>query len=110
MKTISVPLNALAMQRLDMDEAQPGDLAELILTNDQYADLSKSGVIEKINQTLGTLIDEYEDESIQGQKNLETSLEFFTDAFNSSHLEVFNDIVKLNKIAIEKETGLFFYF
>jgi len=110
LKTISVPLNALAMQRLDMDEAQPGDLAELILTNDQYADLSNSGVIEKINQTLGTLIDEYEDESIKGRKNLATTLAFFSDAFNSSHLEVFNDIVKLNKIAIEKETGIFFYF
>jgi hypothetical protein len=65
---ISPPLNALAMQRLDIDEAQPGDLAELILTNDQYADLSNSGVFEKINKILGTLIDEYEDESIKGQK------------------------------------------
>ncbi|WP_433899483.1 hypothetical protein [Pseudomonas sp. PSE1(2024)] len=110
MKTISVPLNALAMQRLDMDEAQPSDLAELILTNNQYADLSNSGAFEKINKTLGTLIDEYEDESIKGRKNLATTLAFFSDAFNSSHLEVFNDIVKLNKIAIEKETGIFFYF
>ncbi|CAI8766575.1 hypothetical protein EMIT0P2_180100 [Pseudomonas sp. IT-P2] len=38
------------------------------MTNDQYADLSNSGVFEKINKILGTLIDEYEDESIKGQK------------------------------------------
>lgn len=109
MKTISVPLSSEAMKRLDLDECLLGDLEELQLPEEQYAKLLQSGVLEKINSSLGKLIDEYEDESIQGNTDLTKSLNIFTSVYEHTKLEVLGKIITLNKLALKSKTGLFFY-
>lgn len=110
MKIISAPLNPEAMKRLDLDECLPGDLEEFQLSEEQYAQLSQSGVIEKINPSLGKLIDEYEDESIQGQAELSTLLNILSDAAEHTKLDSIEKIIYLNRLALHNKTGLFFYF
>ncbi|MHA3736986.1 hypothetical protein ACXR0M_15145 [Pseudomonas sp. Eth.TT006] len=110
MKTISVPLTVEAMNRLDFDECLPGDLEEIDLSEDEFTALLKTNIIENINSTLGIFIDEYEDEKIQGISKLEASLKIFQEAFKNTKCETIKKIIKLNESAIQKNTGLFFYF
>lgn len=109
MKLISVPLTLAALHRLDIDQSLPGDIEELELSNEDYTQISKFGVFEKINIALGKMIDEYEDESILGQSELNASLTIFEEALNSTKLETIHKIVNLNKVAIENNTGMFFF-
>jgi hypothetical protein len=98
------------MERLDLDECLLGDLEELQLPEEHYAKLLQSGVIEKINSSLGKLIDENEDESIQGNIELTKSLNILTNAYEHTEFEILEKIITLNKLALKSKTGLFFYF
>ena len=98
------------MNRLDFDACLPGDLEEIFLSEDEFSILVKTGAIEKIYSTLGILIDEYEDEKIQGTSELQTSLNIFQEALKTTNTEIINKILKLNESAIKHDTGLFFYF
>jgi hypothetical protein len=110
MKLISTPLTVEAMHRLDLDENLPGDIEELELTNENYSLLSNCGIFDKINSALGKMIDEYEDESIQGLVELNASLEILNEIFHKTQLEIIRKIIHLNQLAIKNNTGLFFYF
>ncbi|MBC3271080.1 hypothetical protein HU765_14150 [Pseudomonas sp. SWRI81] len=110
MKTISVPLSIDAMHRLDLDECLPGDLEELLLSKEEFLDLSKTGAIEEINSTLSKLIDEYEDERIQGQTDLESALQIFQKIFITTNSDTLRKIIHLNEMAIKYNTGMFFFF
>ncbi|MBJ2209756.1 hypothetical protein [Pseudomonas carnis] len=110
MKLISTPLTVEAMHRLDIDESLPGDVEELYLANEDYSLLSNCGVFDTINLALGKMIDEYEDENIQGFADLNTSLNILGATFHNTQLEVVREIMRLNQLAIKNNTGLFFYF
>ncbi|WP_263219910.1 hypothetical protein [Pseudomonas atacamensis] len=110
MKTISVPLSRDAMHRLDLDECIPGDLEELLVSEEEFLALSKTGVLEEINSTLSKLIDEYEDESIQGQTELESALKIFQKLYTTTNSDTLRKIIHLNEMAIKYDTGMFFYF
>lgn len=99
-----------ALHRLDLDESLPGDIEELQLSDENYNSLSSCGVFDTINSALGKMIDEYEDESIQGHLELSTALDIFNEAFRTTRLEIINKIIQLNQMAIKNNTGLFFYF
>ncbi|WP_367375745.1 hypothetical protein [Pseudomonas lini] len=107
---ISVPLSSEAMKRLDLDECLSGDLEELQLSEEHYIQLSKSGTIEKINSSLGKVIDEFEDESIQGQVELSALLKILNEAPEHIELDIMEKIIHLNKPTLQNDTGLFFYF
>ena len=109
MKLVSVPLTTEALHRLDLDESLPGDIEELELSDEDYALIYKSGALDKINSSLGKMLDEYEDESIQGRSSLSASLIIFNEAYNTTRYDVISRIISLNKIAIENDTGMFFY-
>lgn len=110
MKLISTPLTIEAMHRLDLDESLPGDVEELELTNEDYSLLSNCGIFDKINSALGKMIDEYEDENIQGPAELNVSLDILNESFHNTQLEAIRGIIRLNQLAIKNNTGLFFYF
>ena len=109
MKLVLVPLTTEALRRLDLDESLPGDIVELELSDEDYALISKSGVLDKINSSLGKMLDEYEDESIQGRSSLSASLIIFNEAYNTTGYDAISRIINLNEIAIENDTGMFFY-
>lgn len=110
MKTISVPISKDAMYRLDSDECILGDLEELSVSEEEFLALSKTGVFEEFNSTLNKLIDEYEDESIQGQTELETALKILQKLFATTNFDTLKKIIHLNEMAMKYNTGMFFYF
>jgi hypothetical protein len=56
------------------------------------------------------MIDEYEDESIQGTAELSTLLNILYKASEHIELDPLEKIIQLNKLALQHNTGLFFYF
>jgi len=110
MKTISVPLSEDAMHRLDLNECLPSDLEELFLSEEEFSELSKTGVIEEINKTLSKLIDVYEDDKIQGRAELESTLKIFQKYLITTNSDTLRKLTHLNEIAMKYNTGMFFYF
>ncbi|MFB0701725.1 hypothetical protein [Pseudomonas protegens] len=108
-KWIVVPTSKDAQQRLDLDQCLPGDLEELALSPEQWAALSRSDLLPSLNRALGTLIDDYEDASIQGQAALATALSILTRAATAQD-QLLPKLIALNRLALERDTGLFFYF
>lgn len=109
MKSIIVPLDKEALQRLDLDQCRPGDLEELTLSAEQCAALCRSDLLPRLNRALGILIDDYEDASIQGQAALATALSILTRTATAQD-ELIHTLIALNRLALERDTGLFFYF
>lgn len=109
MKWVVVPTSKEAMQRLDLDQCRPGDLEQLTLSAEQWAALSGSDLLPSLNRALGTLIDDYEDASIQGQAALVTALSILTRAA-TAQAPLIHKLIALNRLALERDTGLFFYF
>ncbi|MFS1290636.1 MULTISPECIES: hypothetical protein [Pseudomonas] len=106
---IVVPTSQGAMQRLDLDQCLPGDLEELALSPEQWASLWRSDLLPSLNRALGTLIDDYEDASIQGQADLATALAILTQTATAGD-ELIHRLIALNRLALERDTGLYFYF
>ncbi|PNG32594.1 hypothetical protein A1348_13005 [Pseudomonas protegens] len=104
-----MPTSKAAMQRLDLDQCLPGDLEELALSPEQWALLSRSDLLPSLNRALGTLIDDYEDASIQGQAALATALSILTRTATAED-ELIHRLIALNRLALERDSGLFFYF
>ncbi|MGC5703917.1 hypothetical protein J4P02_27330 [Pseudomonas sp. NFXW11] len=104
-----MPLSKAAMQRLDLDQCLAGDLQELALSPEQWAALLHSDLLPSLNRALGTLIDDYEDASIQGQAALSMALSILMRAATPGD-ELIHKLIALNRLALERDTGLFFYF
>jgi len=75
-----------------------------------YAQLLKSGVIDKINSSLDKLIDEYEDENIKEEAELTKLIDILTEAYKQTNSAPLEKLIKLNRSALQNKTGLFFYF
>ncbi|WP_139833048.1 MULTISPECIES: hypothetical protein [unclassified Pseudomonas] len=110
MKTLSVPLSIEAMHRLDLDECLPGDLEELLISDETLYELFRSGVFDTINITLEKSIDDYEDECISGQRDLMTTLQILDSVSQNTESEAIEKLKKLTALAIEMDTGIFFHF
>lgn len=110
MKYISVPVNTSAMERLDFDGCVDGDLIELTLDEDNYANLLKSNVINQLNNELGINIDDYEDEKITNLNKLITAKKIIQNLIISNNSEVLIQLLTQVDNAIKYKTGLFFYF
>ena len=64
MKVIVVPKNSEAAGRLDLDDNVDGDLHEFKITDEDFNELWRSGLIAALNERLGLMIDEFEDETL----------------------------------------------
>ena len=111
MKIISVPLSVDAMNRLDFNEVQPGDVREIELDRSQYEFAFESGLFDALNDQLGIMIDDYEDESIKDIQKLKLGVEIIGNAkINIKYASCFDELEQLFKLALEKQTGIFFFF
>lgn len=72
MKTISVPIDAQAAARLDLNEARPGDLVEEALSPADFDLRFSAGWVAAVNRAPDSLIVDYEWEMIEGAAALET--------------------------------------
>lgn len=110
MKIICVPLTLNAMRLLDINDC-PDSLLEIIhLTDEEYKKLLISGAAKTTNKTLGKMIDNYEDESINTNEDLSKALAIFKDHLTSKNSSVMKKLIHLNTIIIKSQTGLFFFF
>jgi len=111
-KYISTPISQDAMRRLDYDECIEGDLIELILDPKEYKELWNTQIFKKINNTISTQIDDYEDCSIINPIKLEIIKNIVEEQIKMSNqgqflLEKFLYVIKQ---AITYKTGIFFFF
>ena len=111
MRIMSVPISSEAMKRLDLEENLREDLVELNLCQEEYENLKKIGYFSKLNNQLGIMIDDYEDEKII-YESLVLALDITND-FSikySDNEKLWRKIKKLISIALEKRTAVFFFF
>ncbi|WP_140182420.1 hypothetical protein [Providencia stuartii] len=110
MKTITVPLSKEAMHRLDYNESTDDDLLELELSDNQLHILNKVNLFEEINYKLGLNIDDYEDESLHDMNKIKNLNEILRSMINKENEYIINSILELSNAALNKKTGIFFYF
>lgn len=107
MKLISVPLTREAMHRLNYNQCIPGDLEELEL-DDVYREIWSTNFFDVINRELDKNIDDYEDESICDNNQLNMLLNIIS---RYIHIHTFfRELYRLVKLALNSNTGIFFFF
>ena len=114
MKQIIVPLSAEAMKKLDYDQAAD-DVLYIVKLSEQEVDLLfEKNFFNEINNTIDTYIDDYEDEKIIDLRKLIILKNFLQDTSNQEWADIppkiYQNILFLTKLAIAKQTGLFFFF
>ena len=110
MKMICVQLTLEAMRLLDINDCPDSLLETIHLTDEDYKKLLISGTVEAINKTLGKIIDDYEDETINTRDDLSKALAIFEDHLTPENSSVIKKLIHLNTVAIKSNTGLFFFF
>lgn len=97
------------MKLLDIDECPKSLLESIFLTETEYELIQKSGVLENINIILGKIIDDYEDEAIIEKEELIQTLKILDAHTNADNVDIMEKLTTLNMLAINKNTGLFFF-
>ena len=113
MKQIIVPLSAEAMKKLDYDQAD--DELYIVKLSEQEVDLLfEKNFFNRINEIIDAYIDDYEDEEIIDLRKLVILKNFLQDTSNQEWADIppkiYQNILFLTKLAIAKQTGLFFFF
>ena len=114
MKQIIVPLSAEAMKKLDYDQADDDELYIVKLSDQEVNLLFEKNFFNKINEIIDTYIDDYEYEEIIDLRKLVILKNFLQDTSNQEWADIppkiYQNILFLTKLAIAKQTGLFFFF
>lgn len=108
--SIIVPLSACALQQLDYGKENPHELAILNLTRNQVNELFSCGFFDRVNLILDINIDDFEDEEITDMRKLVIFRNFLRDYIKDNPQKIYHDLYDLILVAIEKETGIFFFF
>ncbi|MFC2306780.1 hypothetical protein [Neisseria elongata] len=114
MKQIIVPLSAEAMKKLDYDQADDDELYIVKLSEQEVNLLFEKNFFNRINEIIDTYIDDYEYEEIIDLRKLVILKNFLQDTSNQEWADIppkiYQNILFLTKLAIAKQTGLFFFF
>ena len=114
MKQIIVPLSAEAMKKLDYDQADDDELYIVKLSEQEVDLLFEKNFFNEINNTIDTYIDDYEDEKIIDLRKLIILKNLLRDNLDKEWADIppkiYQNILFLTKLAIAKQTGLFFFF
>ena len=114
MKQIIVPLSAEAMKKLDYDQADDDELYIVKLSEQEVDLLFEKNFFNRINEIIDTYIDDYEYEEIIDLRKLVILKNFLQDTSNQEWADIppkiYQNILFLIKLAIAKQTGLFFFF
>ncbi len=110
MKTIVVPVDQNAMQRLDIDQSRAGDLIEFLFEKEAFDEAFRNGYFTTINKAADIIIDDYEDEQILNAQALEKVIEISQQYHQQTGQSEYQKVSSLAREAIERRTGLFFFF
>ena len=111
-KIITVPKDKEALAKLDFDDASSSCLIELSISENEYLHLERIYFFENINKLSGSLIDNYEDDSIVDLEILKSVYEFLNKKYKNDNYydTLISPILGLFNEAIKRETGFFFFF
>lgn len=108
---IVVPKNVEVANKLDQNLADPEELIEVVLTEDDFSRLEKSCFFYFLNTLVGVNIDDYEDEIIEGRDNIQKVLNYIDSVnIDSQQKLLLNDIKGLFREAWVRNTSVYFYF
>jgi len=108
---IIVPKSVEAAKKLDQNLADPEELIEIVLTEDDFSGLEKSRFFYFLNSLVSVNIDDYEDEIIEGRDNIQKVLNSIDTVIRDSQLKLLlNDIKGLFREALLRNTSVYFYF
>ncbi|MBX3239061.1 MAG: hypothetical protein KIT80_09790 [Chitinophagaceae bacterium] len=112
-RVIVVPKDRLAQELLDRDEATDQQLLELYLSDEEFYFLYKRGIFALINQIAGSLIDDFENDSVLEKEKILKIIESLNAQkamFTNEWLVIIQKIVDLFEEALKRGTGVHFYF
>ncbi|MFD1246097.1 hypothetical protein ACFQ3H_13175 [Paralysiella testudinis] len=112
MKMMIVPLSKDGLEKLNFNCYTSEDVYQLTLTDIEIDTLFAIGFFQHINQALNIYIDDFEDTEIIDYRKLLIMKNIVGD-YLRKHDEfhhIYQSIYKLICLALEKETGLFFFF
>lgn len=109
---IVTPKDKRAEELLDFNEARDQDLIQLVLSESQFYQLDACGVFSDLNNMLGCLIDDFEDETITSKQQLEKGLKYLKNLrLKDDHIQgLMEEIICLFEEAVKRQTGVYFYF
>lgn len=113
MKTITVPKDILAQNRLNYDLSAPTELIELHLDVDTLSKLFAIGFFNSINQISNSIIDDFEDERIVENELLAKIINsnlFDKDKYDAILYNIVSQIKELFIEAHNRKTGIYFFF
>ncbi|EGY51659.1 hypothetical protein [Neisseria shayeganii] len=111
MKSILVPRDLDTMKKLDIDQAPDEDLFKINVDDKEIYHLFNSGFVDKVNQNLNVIIDDFEYEEIIGNNELYGIKELsYLFSVKYKNYSIYKKIYALSLIAIDRKTGLFFFF
>lgn len=113
MKTICVPKNKEALDRLDYNKTESGDLFEISLDNDVFFELCKTDFFQVINKLAHSNIDDFEDDAIIEEVYLNNVLNSGIFCKQKYSVEIFKIVEMIEELfikALKCNTGIFFYF
>ncbi|SFM92224.1 hypothetical protein SAMN05428949_1320 [Chitinophaga sp. YR627] len=108
-KIITVPKDKDSEVALDYDTATTEQLIEVFLDQTEFMELYRAGFFQELNFIADALIDEYESEAITDKEKIQLVLD--SDIFNKPVLvDKLNQIKNLFQEALQRNTGVYFYF
>lgn len=109
---IVTPKDKAAAELLNYDNATAIDLIELVLTEGQFNALNCYSIFSSLNEILGSNIDDFEDELITDDRQLEIGLSYLRAISVKDGIarKVIEKIIYLFEEALSRKTGVYFYF
>ena len=102
------------MKKLDYDQADDDELYIVKLSEQEVDLLFEKNFFNEINKTIDTYIDDYEYEEIIDLRKLIILKNLLQDNLDKEWADIppkiYQNILFLTKLAIAKQTGLFFFF
>lgn len=109
-RIISVPKDKKAEEDLGYNQALESQLIELKLSDEEFLFLYHNDIIELINTEGRSNIDDYEDDCVRGNNNLERVISALKDIEKKECSNLINRILNLFIEALNRNTGVYFYF
>lgn len=106
---IRVPKNEMAMKDYDYGILKKEQMDEMILTEEQYENLDKIGIFDKINEKCDIIIDDYEEEVLELEK-IPMALEAVNQFLNNNATEELIQLRKMLNFAVLYKTLVGFDF
>ncbi|AUX25657.1 hypothetical protein SOCEGT47_062060 [Sorangium cellulosum] len=110
---IVVPKNKGAQGALDTDSAESSDLLEYSLSDTEFDVLREQGLLDAINDSGQCNVDDYEDDAIVRRQLLENVVDRLQE-FDGVVAQEATGLLRVLRFlfieAIERDTGIFFYF